>query len=118
MRGSAQRLSRLAASSMPIPVGDPLENRDPRGLANTQRGVMLKRPTFHSMKDELGRLKRPLLVVSGDEDENCLAPSVFLKETCPRARLWVCPDAGHMVNLEKPHLFNQTLSEFLTLVES
>ena len=59
-----------------------------------------------------------LFMVSGDEDDNCVAPAVFVKQVCPAARLWICPATGHTVNTEEPALFNQMLGEFLALVDS
>jgi pimeloyl-ACP methyl ester carboxylesterase len=88
------------------------------GLANTQRGVQLKRATIFQLEGPLRRMKVPLFVVSGDEDDNCVAPAVFMKNTCPAARLWICPATGHTVNTEEPGLFNQMLGEFLAHVDS
>lgn len=109
------------------------QNKDPRGfaefqrfheehsalgLANTQRGVQGKRPTVYQLGKFLRRMKVPLFMISGDEDDNCVAPAVFIKQTCPAARLWICPATGHTVNTEEPALFNQMLGEFLALVDS
>lgn len=88
------------------------------GLANTQRGVQLKRATIFQLEGPLRRMKVPLFVVSGDEDDNCVAPAVFMKTVCPAARLWICPATGHTVNTEEPGLFNQMLGEFLAHVDS
>jgi len=94
------------------------EEHSATGLAHTQRGVQAKRPTIYQLESALRAYKPPLFVVSGDEDDNCLAPAVFIKQTCPRARLWVCPATGHTVNTEEPDLFNRMLLDFLTLVDS
>ena len=63
-------------------------------------------------------MKVPLFVVSGDEDDNCVAPALFMKSQCPSARLWICPATGHTVNTEEPGLFNQMLGDFLGQVDS
>jgi pimeloyl-ACP methyl ester carboxylesterase len=89
-----------------------------RGLANTQRGVQLKRKTIFELGAALRRLKVPLFVVSGDEDDNCVAPAVFMKQMCPAAQLWICPATGHTVNTEEPALFNRMLGDFLAQVDS
>ena len=111
----------------------PQMNKDPRGyaefrrwqeghsalgLANTQRGVQLKRQTIFQLGSELRRMKVPLFAVSGDEDDNCVAPAIFMKNVCPSARLWICPGTGHTVNTEEPALFNHMLGDFLGLVDS
>jgi pimeloyl-ACP methyl ester carboxylesterase len=88
------------------------------GLANTLRGVQAKRPTVYQLGKLLHRMKIPLFVVSGDEDDNCVVPGVFIKQICPSARLWICPSTGHTVNTEEPAIFNQMLGEFLALIDS
>ena len=110
----------------------PQMNKDPRGfaefrryqeahsalgLAHTQRGVQAKRPPIFQLEKFLRRVKVPLFVVSGDEDDNCVAPAVFMKKVCPAARLWICPSTGHTVNTEEPDLFNRMLGDFLALVD-
>jgi len=94
------------------------EEHSALGLANTQRGVQIRRRTIFELESALRRMKVPLLVVSGDEDDNCVAPSVFIKRVCPAARLLICPGTGHTVNTEEPGLFNGVLGDFLALVDS
>ncbi|HUP94376.1 MAG TPA: alpha/beta hydrolase [Burkholderiales bacterium] len=109
------------------------QNKDPRGFAhfcaefakhsalgsaNTLRGVQGKRPTIYSLERGLSRLKVPLHMVSGDEDNNCLEPGIFIKRVCPSACLTVVPNTGHAVNLEEPDLFNRLTAEFLAQVDS
>jgi len=108
-------------------------NRDPRGFAefaaqfashsalgsaNTLRGVQAKRPTIYELKSGLAKCKVPMLIVSGDEDDNCLEPGIFIKRTCMSATLLVVPATGHAVNLEEPDFFNRALLDFLTLVDT
>jgi pimeloyl-ACP methyl ester carboxylesterase len=90
----------------------------PLGHANTLRGVQKRRPTLYSLARGLARLKVPLHVVVGDEDETALAPGLFLKRICPAARLTVAPATGHVVNVEEAALFNRITENFLNLVES
>src|SRR6187551_782474 len=76
------------------------QNKDPRGFAhfcaefakhsalgsaNTLRGVQARRPTIYSLERGLAKLKVPLHMVTGDEDNNCLEPGVFIKRVCPSA---------------------------------
>jgi pimeloyl-ACP methyl ester carboxylesterase len=110
-----------------------LQNKDPRGFAqfcaefgkhsalgsaNTLRGVQARRPTVYALKRGLAALKVPLHVVSGDEDNNCLEPALFMKRVCPSAWLSVVPHTGHAVNVEEPDLFNRLTAEFLAQVDS
>jgi pimeloyl-ACP methyl ester carboxylesterase len=109
------------------------QNKDPRGFAhfcaefarhsalgsaNTLRGVQARRPSIYSLERGLSKLRVPLHVVSGDEDNNCLDPGVFMKRVCPSAWLTVVPNTGHAVNLEEPDLFNRITAEFLAQIDS
>jgi len=109
------------------------QNKDPRGFAdfcaefaehsalgsaNTLTGVQGKRPTIYSLERKLRNLKVPLHMVSGDEDDNCLEPGIFIKRVCPSAMLTVVANTGHAVNLEEPDLFNRITAEFLAQVDS
>jgi pimeloyl-ACP methyl ester carboxylesterase len=109
------------------------QNKDPRGFAhfcaefarhsalgsaNTLRGVQARRPSIYSLERGLAKLRVPLHVVSGDEDNNCLDPGVFMKRVCPSAWLTVVPNTGHAVNLEEPDLFNRITAEFLAQVDA
>ncbi|HZM43651.1 MAG TPA: alpha/beta hydrolase [Burkholderiales bacterium] len=89
-----------------------------RGSANTQRGVQARRPTVYSLERSLARMKVPTHIVSGDEDDNCLDPGIFIKRMCPAARLTVVAATGHAVNVEEPDLFNRMTADFLALVDS
>ena len=109
------------------------QNKDPRGFAhfcaefaghsalgsaNTLRGVQARRPSIYSLERGLAKLRVPLHVVSGDEDNNCLDPGVFMKRACPSAWLTVVPNTGHAVNVEEPDLFNRITAEFLAQIDS
>ncbi len=110
-----------------------LQNKDPRafrefceafsghsalGSANTLRGVQARRPTIYSLKRGLSRMRVPTHIISGDEDNNCLEPGIFIKRVCRAARLTVVPGTGHAVNVEEPDTFNRLTDEFLALVDS
>jgi len=109
------------------------QNKDPRGFAdfcaefaehsalgsaNTLIGCQGKRPTIYSLESALRKCRVPLHIMSGDEDDNCLDPGVFIKRVCPTAMLTVVPNTGHAVNLEEPVLFNNIVAEFLAQVDS
>ena len=108
------------------------QNKDPRGFAdfcaefakhsaqgsaNTLRGVQAKRPTIYSLERGLRALKVPLHVVSGDEDNLCLEPALFIKRVCAASSLTVVANSGHAVNREEPDLFNRITAEFLASVD-
>ena len=110
-----------------------LENKDPRafleffarfsehsalGHANTLRGVQMHRPSLYDLERKFARMKVPTHVIAGDEDDGSLGPALFIKRSCPAARLTIVPATGHVVNVEEPAHFNRITGEFLALVDS
>jgi pimeloyl-ACP methyl ester carboxylesterase len=89
-----------------------------KGHALTIRGVLMKRRSVLDMGAELERLNVPVLVISGDEDDPCLEPGLFLKRKLPAVGLLVIPKSGHLVNLEEPAAFNEALLAFITAVDT
>ena len=64
------------------------------------------------LRDDLGRIGAPTLVVSAADDP--AAPpeqGALLANGIPGARLVVIPDAAHFANVEQPQAFNRTLLE-------
>jgi pimeloyl-ACP methyl ester carboxylesterase len=103
-------------------------NKDPRGFAEfeqqlashsalgsafTMEGYQARRPCLYDLTDAMAAIDVPMLVVSGDEDELCLEPSLLIKRTVKTAGLAIVPCTGHAVNLEEPLRFNRLLEEFL-----
>ena len=109
------------------------QNKDPRGWdefratlaqhsaigsALTLRGVQKQRPSLYDLTDALKQMTLPVLLMTGDEDEPCLEPTLMLKRTIPTSALVVLPRTGHAVNLEEPALFHQFLDDFFHQVEA
>lgn len=88
------------------------------GHANTMRGVQKRRPSVPQLEEEMKRLTVPTLLMTGDEDEPCLEPSIFMKRTIPAAALVVMPKRGHTINLEAPDEFNRHLQDFFIQVDA
>jgi pimeloyl-ACP methyl ester carboxylesterase len=78
----------------------------------------MKRPTIYALEDKLRQLAAPTLILTGDEDEPCIEPAVFMKRCIPRSGLAVFHQSGHAINLEEPDWFNRTVLDFLTTVEN
>jgi pimeloyl-ACP methyl ester carboxylesterase len=134
---TADRLERDGMAKMAIVYGSgptrvQLENKDPRGYAeflsqlaehsvrgsaNTLRAVQAVRPSLYSLEDKMKAIDVPALIVTGDEDEPCLEPGLFMKRTIPTSGLVVIPKTGHACNLEEPEAFNAALREFFLKVE-
>jgi len=109
------------------------ENKDPRGFAqfkkelgehsalgsaNTQIGCQGQRPSLYDLVDGMRRMTTPTLILTGDEDWPCLAPSVMMKREIPTSALAVMPNCGHTINLEDPDQFNRIVNEFIVQVEA
>jgi pimeloyl-ACP methyl ester carboxylesterase len=97
---------------------DQLAEHSALGAALTMRGVQGQRPSVFELEAQMRRLHVPTLIVTGDEDEPCLEPALFMKRTIPTAGLAVIPKSGHTINLEEPEAFNRAISDFLTAVEA
>jgi len=87
------------------------------GSSLTTLGYQLRRPTIYSLEAQLKRMNVPTLIVTGDDDEPCLEPALFMKRTIPDARLWVVPRTTHAVNLEEPDAFNRVVLDFITDID-
>ena len=127
--GSAEvaKLTREAPGRVPFLVKDPrghadfyaaLARHDARGSANTMRGFQGGRPSIYTMTEAIRAATTPALIICGDEDDNCIEPSLFLKKHLPASGLTFFPKSGHVLNLEEPALFNDTVERFLALVEA
>jgi pimeloyl-ACP methyl ester carboxylesterase len=97
---------------------DQLAEHSALGSALTLRGVQGQRPSVYALEAQMRQLRVPTLIMTGDEDEPCLEPALFMKRTIPTAGLVVIPKSGHTINLEEPATFNRQVSDFLVAVEA
>ncbi len=127
--GSAQvaKVTREAPGRIPFLVKDPrghaefyaaLARHDAKGSANTMRSFQGGRPSIYTMTDAIRKATTPALIICGDEDDNCIEPSLFLKKHLAASGLTFFPKSGHVLNLEEPALFNQMVEGFIALVEA
>jgi proline iminopeptidase len=121
------KVTREAPSRIPFLVKDPrghadfygaLARHDAKGSANTMRGFQGGRPSIYTLTDAIRKVPTPSLIICGDEDDNCIGPSLFLKKHLPAAGLAMFPKSGHVLNLEEPSLFNEMVERFIALVEA
>jgi pimeloyl-ACP methyl ester carboxylesterase len=138
---SSKIAERLQREGMPAvaevyakgPTRVQFEDKDPRGWrefaeqlaahsaigsALTLLGVQGRRPSVYALEGQMRQLRVPTLIVTGDEDEPCLDPGLFMKRVIPTAGLVVMPKCGHTLNIEEPDAFNRIVSDFLTAVEA
>ena len=78
----------------------------------------MMRPSIYELGDAMARLVVPTLIMTGDEDEPCLEPALYMKRVIPTAGLVVLPKSGHTINLEEPDLFNRSVLDFVTTVDA
>lgn len=97
---------------------DRLAEHSDIGSALTQRGVQASRPGLWDLEKQIGEIPVPTMIVTGDEDERCLVPGLFMKKQIARSRLFVMPNTSHVLNLEEPALFNDVLETFIADVET
>jgi len=90
---------------------------DAQGSAHMSRGFQGARPSLYDFEAEIRKLSAPALIVVGDEDERCIEPAIFLKDTISASGLALLPKTGHAVNLEEPDLFNLLVGDFLARVD-
>ena len=121
------KVTREAPGRVPFLVKDPrghadfyaaLARHDAKGSANTMRGFQGGRPSLYTMPDAIKKVTTPALIICGDEDDACVEPSLFLKQHLPASGLTFFPKSGHVLNLEEPALFNETVERFIALVEA
>jgi proline iminopeptidase len=127
--GSAEvaKATREAPSRIPFLLKDPrghaefyqsLARHDAIGSANTMRGFQGGRPSIYTLTEAIEKVATPALIICGDEDDNCIEPSLFLKKHLPAAGLAFFPKSGHVLNLEEPALFNEMVERFIGLAEA
>ncbi|MDA9407614.1 alpha/beta fold hydrolase [Bradyrhizobium sp. CCBAU 45384] len=127
--GSAEvaKVTREAPSRIPFLVKDPrghadfyaaLARHDAKGSANTMRGFQGGRPSIYTLTEAIRNVTTPALIICGDEDDPCIGASLFLKKHLPAAGLAMFPKSGHVLNLEEPAQFNESVERFVTLVEA
>jgi proline iminopeptidase len=129
MIGSAEvaKVTREAPSRISFMLKDPrghadfyaaLARHDSKRSANTVRGFQGGRPSIYTLTETIRKVPTPALIICGDEDENCIGPSLFLKQHLPASGLAMFPKAGHVLNLEEPALFNEMVERFIALAEA
>jgi pimeloyl-ACP methyl ester carboxylesterase len=94
-----------------------LAGHSTKGSALTMRGVQARRPSLWELADGMKAMRVPTLILTGDEDDPCLEPSLMMKRAIPTSGLAVMPCAGHTINIEDPEEFNRLVFNFLSAVE-
>jgi pimeloyl-ACP methyl ester carboxylesterase len=129
----SEGMGQMAATYGHGPTRIQFQNKDPRGFAefarqlaehsaegsaNCSLGYQGRRPCIYDMTEQMAAIDVPALIMTGDEDEACLEPSILMKRAIPKSGLAILPKSGHGINLEEPALFNRLMGDFLHQVES
>jgi pimeloyl-ACP methyl ester carboxylesterase len=85
----------------------------PHAMAFTLTGILATRPSIYELEDRLTAVRRPCLVIRGEEDTLVEGPSRFLERTLPKCESVVIPNASHVTNIQAPTAFNRALLGFL-----
>jgi pimeloyl-ACP methyl ester carboxylesterase/predicted MFS family arabinose efflux permease len=82
--------------------------------------ILSSEATFRAnLTDQLKDITAPTLVMIGDRDKKTPLPlSEILAAGIPKARLAIIPDAGHLTNIDAPHVFNKTLLNFIGTISA
>lgn len=84
---------------------------DPAAYLSALKGLM-----NWSVMDALGRIDRPILVLSGDQDYTPVATKQAYTAMLKNAELVVLDDSRHFSPLDQPEAFNAALIAFLSRV--
>ena len=92
-------------------VREMIRNTNPRGAAAAQRGMAARR----DYSDGLHEIGAPTLIIAGRDDAIRTANDAeLIHNRIRKSRLETIDDAGHLMNLEQPMIFNRALLGFLT----
>ena len=125
--GGVAKATREAPSRIPFLVKDPrghaefyaaLARHDARARPTPCAAFRAAGPRSTPLTDAIRKVPTPTLIICGDEDDDCIEPSLFLKKHLPAAGLAMFPKTGHVLNLEEPALFNEMVERFIALVEA
>jgi pimeloyl-ACP methyl ester carboxylesterase len=86
----------------------------PIGIANTIRGVQMKRSTIQQLEPQLRQLRVKTLIIVGELDTPCLEPSKLIAQFTPEAVLEIIEKSGHFTHMEAPEKFMRVIENFLT----
>jgi 3-oxoadipate enol-lactonase len=75
--------------------------------------AMLREIAHLDVRDRLGEIAAPTLVLCGANDRANIPGSRELAAGIPGAELRIVPGANHFWNLQQPELFNRTIDQFV-----
>jgi 3-oxoadipate enol-lactonase len=93
-----------------VTVGGWIASANPSSISAALRGMAARADSTPLLRS----ISAPILALSGNED--AIIPSTEMKKIVdgtPKADFDILPNAGHLLNLEQPRAFNESLLRFL-----
>jgi 3-oxoadipate enol-lactonase len=87
---------------------------EPRALSAILRRVIARLPDVAEMEASLGRCPVPILFIAGSEDGPSRLATERLAGVAPASRSRIVAGAGHVVNLQAPAEFNESMALFIS----
>ena len=119
---AAEALVRTGVGSITIidldHIAESNVTRQVHALEATLRGVLAGLEDPSALAPRLAAVRVPALVVVGADDKESLEPSRELAANIPGAEFVIVPDAGHVVNLKQPAVFNELARRFIERVKA
>ena len=96
-------------------VAEMVLQTDPRGAAAAQRGMAARR----DYANDLPNIRVPTLIIAGSDDGvRTPEDAEFIQRGIIGSQLVVVDDAGHLMNMEQPDVFNQAMLDFFVKIGS
>jgi len=112
-KGLAALNEEYIASSIGRPPGEEtsklFRHSSPIGLINTAHSML----SNVGVIERLPEIKVPTLIIVGEHDTNFMQASLYLNASIKDSERVVVPDAGHVMNMDQPELFNNAVLQFL-----
>ena len=87
-----------------------MQSTSVNGIIGDLLGMKTRPDSSHLLRE----IDVPTLILHGADDQIITIQEMeVMHDTLPGSRLEIDPDAGHLLNLEQPELFNQTMRSFL-----
>jgi pimeloyl-ACP methyl ester carboxylesterase len=76
-------------------------------------GVATAISTMESVTKRIAEIQVPTMAIAGELDPPCHPYLAWYERSMANCQGFIVPESGHFVNVERPELFNQLLSDFL-----
>lgn len=88
-------------------------NSSVEGVVGDLRGMMVRLDSIPI----LSKIQIPVLILAGKDDQIIpIVEAQAMNDLIPDSRLEIIEDAGHLLNMEQPEMYNRIVREFITLL--